>query len=138
MATGAYAFTKTLNAGSNVNLELTLINNGGGATSGNTTVTISENDTYTTIVEGNKTYSTMAAGATATATFVLSIDPLAEDNHEVTFTITATNGSYSHTFDIVVNISNKFVAPSLTAQANGRDINLTWNATNNATSYNII
>ena len=132
-----YAFTSTLNTGSNLNLQLTLINNGNASTNGNTSVTISENDTYTTIVEGNKTYSTMAAGTTATATFVLSIDPLAEDNHEVTFTITATNGSYSNTFDIVVNISNEFVAPSLTAQANGRDINLTWNATNNATSYNI-
>ena len=132
-----YAFTSTLNTGSNLNLQLTLINNGNASTNGNTSVTISENDAYVAIVEGSKTYSTMAAGATATATFVVSIDPLAEDNHEVTFTITATNGSYSHTFDIVVNISNEFVAPSLTAQANGRDINLTWNATNNATSYNI-
>lgn len=132
-----YAFTSTLNTGSNVNLELTLINNGGGATSGNTTVTISENDTYTTIVEGNKTYSTMAAGTTASATFVVNVDPLVEDNHTVTFTVTATNGNYSHTFNLDVNIDNEFVAPSLTAQANGRDINLTWNATNNATSYNI-
>ena len=132
-----YAFTKTFNTGSNVNLELTLINNGKGSTSGNTSVTISENDAYTTIIEGNKTYSAMAAGATATATFVVNFSTLAPDNHEVTFTVEATNGSYSRTFEIVVNINNEFVAPSLNAQANGRDINLTWNATNNATSYNI-
>ena len=132
-----YAFTKTFNTGSNVNLELTLINNGKGSTSGNTSVTISENDAYTTIIEGSKTYSAMAAGATAKATFVVNFSTLAPDNHEVTFTVKATNENYSRTFEIVVNINNEFVAPSLNAQANGRDINLTWNATNNATSYNI-
>ena len=132
-----YAFTSTLNTGSNLNLQLTLINNGNASTNGNTSVTISENDAYVTIVEASKTYSTMASGATASATFVVNVDPLVEDNHTVTFTVTATNGNYSHTFNLDVNIDNEFVAPSLTAQANGRDINLTWNATNNATSYNI-
>ena len=128
-----YAFTKTLNAGSNLNLELTLINNGSGSTNGNTTVTISENDNYTTIVTGSKSYSTMASGGTASATFVVSVDALAPDNHEVTFTVNAG----TRTFDIVVTISNEFVAPNVIATANGTDINLTWNATNNATSYNI-
>ncbi len=132
-----YAFTSTLNAGSNINLQLTLINNGSSSTSGTTSVTISENDNYTTIVQGSKTYSAMAAGATASATFVVNIDPLVEDNHVVTFTVTATNGSYSRTFEMNVNISNELVAPTLTATANGTNVNLTWNATNNATSYNI-
>ena len=128
-----YDYTRTLNAGSNLNLELTLINNGSGSTNGNTTVTISENDTYTSIVTGSKSYSTMASGKTASATFVVSVDALAPDNHEVTFTINAG----TRTFDIVVTISNEFVAPSLTATANGTNVNLTWNATNNATSYNV-
>ena len=128
-----YDFTRTLNTGSNLNLELTLINNGSGSTNGNTTVTISENDIYTSIITGSKSYSTMASGKTASATFVVSVDALAPDNHEVTFTVNAG----TRTFDIVVTISNEFVAPSLTATANGTDINLTWNATNNATSYNI-
>ena len=128
-----YDFTRTLNTGSNLNLELTLINNGSGSTNGNTTVTISENDNYTTIVTGSKSYSKMVSGKTASATFVVSVDALAPDNHEVTFTVNAG----TRTFDIVVTISNEFVAPSLTATANGTDINLTWNATNNATSYNI-
>ena len=132
-----YAFTKKFNTGSNLNLELTLINNGGGSTIGNTTVTISENDTYVSIVEGSKTYGTMTSGATATATFVISIDPLVEDNHEVTFTVKATNGNYAQTFKLVAKISNVLLPPSITAQANGTSINLSWNATNNATSYNI-
>ena len=132
-----YAFTSTLNTGSNLNLQLTLINNGNASTNGNTSVTISENDAYVTIVEASKTYSTMASGATASATFVVNVDPLVEDNHTVTFTVTATKGNYSHTFNLDVNIDNEFVAPSLTAQADGTSVNLSWNATNNATSYNI-
>ena len=132
-----YAFTSTLNAGSNINLQLTLINNGSSSTSGTTSVTISENDNYTTIVQGSKTYSAMAAGATASATFVVSVDNLVPDNHTVTFAVTATNGGYSRTFNIDVNVSNEFVAPVVNATANGTNVNLTWNATNNATSYNI-
>ena len=132
-----YAFTSTLNAGSNINLELTLINNGSSSTSGTTSVTISENDNYTTIVQGSKIYSAMAADATASATFVVNIDPLVEDNHVVTFTVTATNGGYRRTFNIDVNVSNEFVAPVVNATANGTNVNLTWDATNNATSYNI-
>ena len=132
-----YLFTKNLTFGTNQSLELTLINNGQGSTSGNTNVTISTNDAYTTIVEGNKTYGTMAAGATASATFVVSVDNLVPDNHTVTFTVSATNGSYSRTFDIDVNIDNEFVAPIVNVQANGTTVNLTWNATNNATSYNV-
>ena len=133
IAINLYDYTRTLNAGSNLNLELTLINNGSGSTNGNTTVTISENDNYTTIVTGSKSYSTMTSGKTASATFVVSVNALAPDNHEVTFTVNAG----TRTFDIVVTISNEFVAPSLTATANGTNVNLTWNATNNATSYNV-
>ena len=132
-----YSFTKNLTFGTNQSLELTLINNGQGSTSGNTNVTISTNDAYTTIVEGSKTYGTMAAGATASATFVVSVDKLVPDNHIVTFTVSATNGNYSRTFDINVNIDNDFVAPVVNATVNGTTVNLTWNATNNSTSYNV-
>ncbi|MBO7286996.1 MAG: S8 family serine peptidase [Bacteroidales bacterium] len=128
-----YDYTRTLNTGSNLNLELTLINNGSGSTNGNTTVTISENDNYTTILTGSKSYSTMASGKTASATFVVSVDAMAPDNHEVTFTVNAG----TRTFNIDVNVSNEFVAPTLTATANGTNVNLTWDATNNATSYNV-
>ena len=141
-----YDFTRTFNAGENLSLELTLINNGKTSTNGNTTVTISESDTYTTIVDGSETYGTMGVmdlnaahssefidEVTASATFKVSFSKEIPDNHEVTFTVTAG----SSTFDIVVTVYNELVAPSLTATANGTDINLSWNATNNATSYNI-
>ena len=128
-----YAFSSTLNAYENINFELTLINNGEAATNGTTTVTISESDDYTTIVEDTKTYAQMAVDATASASFVVSFDHLIPDNHEVTFTINAGG----HIFDLVVTVSNELVPPTLTATANGTDINLSWNETNNATSYNI-
>ena len=141
-----YDFTRTFNAGSNLNLELTLINNGKASTNGNTTVTISENDTYTTIVNNSATYGTMGVmdlqanhssvfieDVTESATFVVSFDKLIPDNYEVTFTVNI--GSKS--FNIVVTVYNELVAPTLNATANGTDINLSWNATNNATSYNI-
>ena len=128
-----YAFTSILNAYENVDFELTLINNGEAATNGTTTVTISESDDYTTIVEDTKTYAQMAVDATASATFIVSFDHLIPDNHEVTFTINAGG----HIFDLVVTVSNELVPPTLTATANGTDINLSWNETNNATSYNI-
>lgn len=128
-----YAFSSKLDAGSNVNFELTLINNGEAATNGTTNVTISENDAYTTIIEGSKTYSTMAVDATASATFVVSFNHLIPDNYEVTFTITAG----TRKFNLVATVYNEIVAPTLTATVNGTDINLSWNETNNATSYNI-
>lgn len=128
-----YAFSSKLDAGSNVSFELTLINNGEAATNGTTNVTISENDAYTTIIEGSKTYSTMAVDATASATFVVSFDHLIPDNYEVTFTITAG----TRIFNLVATVYNELVPPTLTATVNGTDINLSWNETNNATSYNI-
>ena len=145
-ALNVYDFTRTFNAGSNLNLELTLINNGKTSTNDNTTVTISENDTYTTIVNNSATYGTMGVmnleeahssefidDVTKSATFKVSFNKEIPDNYEVTFTV----NTGSRTFDIVVTVYNELVAPTLNATANGTDINLSWNATNNAISYNI-
>ncbi len=145
-ALNVYDFTRTFNAGSNLNLELTLINNGKSSTNDNTTVTISENDTYTTIVNNSATYGTMGVmnleeahssefidDVTKSATFKVSFNKEIPDNYEVTFTV----NTGSRTFDIVVTVYNELVAPTLNATANGTDINLSWNATNNATSYNV-
>ena len=132
-----YSFTNNLIPGENLNLDLTLINNGKGSTSGNTNVTISTNDNYVAIVDGNENLDVMAANATASAKFVVNISTLTPDNHKVIFTVNAVNGNYNRTFDIEANISNELLPPSITAQAEGASINLSWNATNNATSYNV-
>ena len=79
----------------------------------------------------------MAANATATAKLTMSIDKLSPDNHKVILTVNAVNGNHQRTFDIEVNIDNELLPPSINAQANENNISLSWDATNNATSYNI-
>ena len=133
-----HSFTNNFIPGTNLNLELTLVNNGKGSTSGNTNVSISTNDSYVSIVDGSESYGVMAANQTATATFVISIDKLSPDNHKATLNVYATNGSHNRSFDIVINISNELLPPAdVTAEAEGTSISLSWEATNNATSYNI-
>ncbi len=133
----AYSFKNTLTPGENLDLDLVLINNGQESTSGNTNVTITTNDSYTTIVNGEASFGVMAANATATAKLTISISNLSPDNHKVILTINAINGDYQRTFDIKVNVSNELLPPNINAQANGNNISLSWEATNNATSYSI-
>lgn len=133
-----YSFTTNFIPGTNLNLDLTLINNGKGSTSGNTNVSISTNDSYVSIVDGNESYGVMATNQTATSTFVISIDKLSPDNHKATINVNATNGGHSRSFDIVINISNELLPPAnVTAKAEGTSISLSWDEANNATSYNI-
>lgn len=132
-----YSFNTRLTPGDNLDLDLVLINNGQNSTSGNTNVTISTNDSYTTVVNGEASFGVMAVNATATAKLTISIDNLSPDNHKVILTVNATNGSHKRTFDIEVNVSNELLPPNINAQANGNSISLSWEAANNATSYNI-
>ena len=133
-----HSFTNNFIPGTNLNLELTLVNNGKGSTSGNTNVSISTNDSYVSIIDGNESYGVMAANQTATATFVISIDKLSPDNHKATLNVNATNGSYKHSFEIAINISNELLPPAnVTAEAESTSISLSWDEANNATSYNI-
>ncbi len=128
-----HSFTSNLTANQDLNFDLTFINNGGGTSTANETVTIETSDTYTTIESNSNTYSAMSAGATAKATFVLSINHLVPDNHIIELTA---NG-FGKTYDIKIKVSNPLVAPVVTATANGTSVNLTWGATNNATGYKI-
>ena len=132
-----YSFKNNITPDEHIDLNLVLINNGQESTSGNTNVTITTNDDYTTIVKGEASFDVMASNATATAELTISISELSPDNHRVILTVNATNGNYQRTFDIEVNISNELLPPSINAQANGNAISLSWDATNNATSYNI-
>ena len=134
-----YSYTKNFNASSATqNLELTLINNGTSTTNGTTNVTLTTSDANITIDNGSASLGAMASNGTATCNFTLSVSTFTPDNHKATLTVT-TSGAYSTTFDIEINISNELVAPSnITAQVeNLTNINLSWTATNNATSYNI-
>ncbi len=134
-----YSFTKNfeaLSSNANQNLELTLINNGTQATAGTTNVTLTSNDAYVTVVNGNASINnSIAVGGTATCNFTIKINTLSPDNHIAELTVnTGTN-----IFNIEINISNEFVAPSnvTTEVQNLRNVYLSWNATNNATGYKI-
>lgn len=134
-----YNYTRNFNTGTNQNLELTLVNNGATATSGATTVTLTSNDSNVTVDNGSETISnTIAVNGTATCNFTINVSNLSPDNHVAKLTVTTSGGS-SSSFEIEINISNELVAPSnITTQVqNLRDINLSWEATNNATSYNV-
>lgn len=134
-----YNYTRNFNTGTNQNLELTLVNNGAAATSGATTVTLTSNDSNVTVDNGSATISnTIAVNGTATCNFTINVSNLSPDNHVAKLTVTTSGGS-SSSFEIELNISNELVAPSnITSQVqNLRDINLSWEATNNATSYNV-
>ena len=132
-----YSFNSVLNATANQNFDLTLINNGNGATTANTSVTITTSDAYVSVVNGTQSYGTMASGATASKTFILSANNLTPDNHKATLTVTM-SGGYNASFDIVVTISNELVPPTdIVATVAGKNVTLSWSATNNATSYNI-
>ena len=134
-----YNYTRNFNTGTNQNLELTLVNNGAAATSGATTVTLTSNDSNVTVANGSATISnTIAVNGTATCNFTINVSNLSPDNHVAKLTVTTSGGS-NNSFEIEINISNELVAPSnITTQVqNLRDINLSWEATNNATSYNV-
>lgn len=134
-----YNYTRNFNTGTNQNLELTLVNNGAAATSGATTVTLTSNDSNVTVANGSATISnTIAVNGTATCNFTINVSNLSPDNHVAKLTVTTSGGS-NNSFEIELNISNELVAPSnITTQVqNLRDINLSWEATNNATSYNV-
>lgn len=134
-----YNYTRNFNTGTNQNLELTLVNNGAAATSGATTVTLTSNDSNVTVANGSATISnTIAVNGTATCNFTINVSNLSPDNHVAKLTVTTSGGS-NNSFEIELNISNEFVAPSnfTTEVQNLRNVYLSWNATNNATGYKI-
>ena len=134
-----YSFTKNfeaLSSNANQNLEITLVNNGTQATTGTTNVTLTSNDEYVTVVNGNASINnSIAVGGTATCNFTIKINTLSPDNHIAKLTVNAGTNN----FNIEINISNEFVAPSnvTTEVQNLRNVYLSWNATNNATGYKI-
>ncbi len=133
-----YHFTKNITPGINQNIELTLINNGKLSTSGTTNVTITSNDDNVTIVSGNAAYGMMAPNATATADFTIKVNELVEDNYKAILNVNATNGNNNWDFEIEINVVNPLLPPSkVVANTSGKTVSLSWDATNNATSYNI-
>ena len=83
------SFTMGAAIGQNVELTATMINKGSEATPEATTATLSCNDPYVTIVDATADLGSMAAGATATATFIIKLDANIPSNYNLNFDVTA-------------------------------------------------
>lgn len=127
--------------GVNQNLTVTMVNVGGGATTGNTTVTISTTDQYLTIVQGTASFGAMAAnGGTSTVNNAFTVRAAANtpDGHQFTVTANATYGINTWYSTFVLTGNAPCEAPTgLSATASGNNIHLTWTASSTATSYNV-
>lgn len=127
-----YSFPETINAKQNTNFSVTLINNGNGMGSGN--VSISTTDGNITVNNATATYNGLTSGQTTTVNLNMSVNSNTPDQHIAPITITI-NGK---AFNVEVTISNELVPPTnITAQVEGTSVRLSWEETNNATSYNI-
>ena len=73
----------------NIELSLTLINKGELATEGNLLVTMTSDNEYVTIIDGDATYGPMSQGETQTATFTVVISELVPDDISIFFSIEA-------------------------------------------------
>lgn len=73
----------------NIELGLTLINKGELSTEGNLLVTMTSDNEYVTIIDGDATYGPMAQGETQTATFTVVISELVPDDRSIFFSIKA-------------------------------------------------
>ena len=128
-----------INVISNINLNITMKNNGSAATTSNTTVTITCDDPYIEIVEGTATYGPMAPNATASSTFIIKADATTPHEHVFEFDVAATNNgtTWNSTFSITVN-NDCNLPTNFTAEAiDQNSIELSWNASPTALSYNI-
>lgn len=120
-----------VSAGGTPFLTLSMNNQGGGATEGNATVTLTCDDPLLTIIDGTGEAAPMDAH-TGTCTmnneFQIAVDESTETGHEFTVTWTATYESYSWNGTILLTaIGSDCVAPDgLTATASDFSVNLTW------------
>ena len=93
----------TAHVGDDTNLSITFKNVGTAATSGTTTVTLTPGDNNSTIVNGTKTFSSLAANATTTVSgFKFNIKPGVADGTVVRLHYAAVNGSNTWEGDLNV------------------------------------
>ena len=85
-----HSFTpNALEPNKNIELNVTLINNGDVATENNIIATLTSDNEYVTIIDGDATYGPMASKETQTATFTIMINELIPDDRSVFFNIEA-------------------------------------------------
>ena len=135
--------------GNNKELIINLINNGDVATIGNTNVTLSTDDSYVTIVNGNATLGSIEPGKTASGTFKINISANAPIGHVIDFKIEMTYNDGEEDLHFIDNCSlnvgsapyirYKSCSPEMLSSFEAIDFNVTmFNNGNVATTDNTV
>ncbi len=76
-----------LETNKNIELNVTLINNGDAATENNIAATLTSDNEYVTIIDGEASYGIIAPNETQEATFVIMLSELCPDKNDITFSL---------------------------------------------------
>lgn len=135
--------------GNNKDITIRIINNGEAATTANTSVTLSSDDNYVTIVNGTAAFGTMEPMETASGTFRISINDNAPIGHVIDFQLKAEyndNGeslTFTDNFSIEINslpyIRYQSCTPDILLSLDETDIEISmFNNGNVATTDNSV
>ena len=130
-----------LNPGEDVLLTIT-VENIGGEDATNVEVTLTTDDTYTTVIDSIENYGNIAANSTAVVTdgFEIAVDPSTPNNHFIAFTLTATDGDsvWVSGFNIEtmpdLELTLTPVGPPIQIPSNGGSFEFNIAATNNGSA----
>ena len=136
-------------AGNNIDITIKVVNNGDGATTSNTNVSITTDDEYVTIVNGTASFGLMEPKETASGTFTIDIDETAPIGHEINFDMISTYDdgesvyNFSDNFTIEINslpyIRYQSCEPSILTSNEESEIVITmFNNGNAATTENTV
>ena len=78
---------EALETNKNIELNVTLINKGDAATENNIAATLTSNNEYVTIIDGEASYGSIAPNETQEATFVVMVSELCPDKNDITFSL---------------------------------------------------
>ena len=116
--------------GTTNDLSMTLVNMGGVATEGNTTVNLTTSDEYLTLNTSTATFGVMTAqgGTASSSAFNFSVAENTPDGHVATINATISNGSHTWDGTLTITVAGPACdAPTgLNVALNGADATITW------------
>ena len=78
---------EVLETNKNIELNVTLINRGDAATENNIAATLTSDNEYVTIIDGEASYGSLAPNETQEATFSVMVSELCPDKNDITFSL---------------------------------------------------
>ena len=128
---------ENLTQGNDKDLCLVVTNSGKARSSENTTVSLSVADKYITVKENSKSVGSIAVNGYKDVTFAIDVDAETPDGHVVYMTVVTTDGAYSWSDEIMLDV-NSFARitselPGITAIDAGEDVTVNVKVMNNGT-----